>query len=1258
MNNAYKTLWSNAKQCFVVTSELATSVGNISSLTLKPFLKLACYLSLPVCSLFSSTLINAAPQNGVVTQGNAAITTQGATTTINQASPKTVINWSSFNIGRSETVNFVQPSTSSVALNRINDSNGSQIMGSLNANGNVFLTNPNGITFAKGAQINVGGLVASTLSISDADFLKGNYQFSATNNKGQINNFAHINANTVALLGNQITNDGWIVANSGDIALVAADDVTIKFGQNQRLGVKVNKGTLNALVDNKQLIQADGGTVLLRAEAADSVFGAAVNNSGTVRAQTLAQVNGEILLLADMQSGTTNLSGTLDASAPIKGDGGFIETSAATVSINSSAMITTLAALGNTGNWLIDPADYIISASGGNITGAALSAELNLTNVTIQTSSYTDVGEPGDIYVNDTVSWTSSNSLTLIAENNIYINKEIKATGDGAGVVFDTALDDTASTEDFINSQHLQLGDEGKVTLLGANALYKLDGKTYQVINGKNTTIDGVTALEELQNINDLLSRNYVLGDDIDATATVTWDGGKGFEPLGGSGTSFSGFFSGAGHSIDQLVIDRPNQSSVGLFGEIESAVIRDVGLTNINIDGESDVAGIVGLQFESSISNSYVTGEISGIEYVGAIAGYQYDSSINDSYSTANVSGELFVGGIVGAQELSSVNNSYSTGNIEGIALIGGIAGVQHESSINNSHSTGNTTGNYVVGGIVGGQIFSSVNSSYSTGNTSGLGSIAGFDELSEVNGIGGIVGVQINSIIDDSYSTGNTTGIDIVGGIVGLSSDFYLGFGECECFEDEVEFEIPIQSMVINSYSTGDTSGEDYIGGIAGILENGIIENSYTTGDVDGIDFVGGIAGLTYSIPIEFFPVNIALLDDFELEGPQDEFPEFEAQSTVIDTYAKGNVTGDSDVGGLIGGAENSRVVTSYSSGTVTGNTNTGGFIGRIENTDIESAYFTESTAQTEGIGEISDSPNVDLTLLSTTESVQMASYEGFDISDEYDAGAVWRIYEGHITPVLTYFLTKVSDFSAQLSTVYSATVVNAPASNISYPDTIDSSQIAGIVNLQTNGADVGNYTDSNLTIDSDLYSTVYDINNASGGDADSSVTITPKILTVSNVEAQDKAFDGNTDAVLTAATLTGVINNDAVNLQTEGDFLTPSVGNDKDVVANYSISNSNYQLANPSEILTADITGTPTVTPVDPNVPGPTDNPNATPEFDANPFGETAAGGTDQETDSQSLAQCETILESIDDESNEEMTETVFNCTVTAGTPNGNT
>ena len=1208
MNNIYKTVWSNAKQCFVVTSELAKSAGKKSSLVLKSIT----FLTLPLLSLLSTLLVNAAPQNGVVTQGSASISSQGSTTTINQSSSKAIINWSSFNIDRSETVNFKQPSVSAVALNRINDSNGSQIMGSLNANGNVFLINPNGITFAKGAQVNVAGLVASTLTISDEKFLKGNYQFSATgNNDGKITNFGKINANTIALLGNQVINNGWIVATAGDtpadIALVAADNVTIKFGQYQRLGIKINKGTLNALVNNQQLIQADGGKILLRAAAANTLLGAAVNNSGTIRAQTLQEINGEILLLADMQNGTTNVSGILDASAPTKGNGGFIETSAATVNIQNNSVITTLAALGDNGNWLIDPADYTIAATGGDITGADLSTNLNLTNVIIQTSTFTDVGEPGDIYVNDDISWSASTSLTLIAENNIYINSEIKATGDGAGVIFDTALDDEASTAEFIESQHLQLGENGKVTLLGEDAIYQLDDQDYLVINGNNTSIDGDSALEELQNINENLELelNYVLGDDIDASDTLNWNDGDGFVPLGDFDTPFSGMFSGSGHEIDQLVIDLPDDSLVGLFGITVDTLIRDVGLTNINITGESAVGGIVGAQIDSAIYQSYVTGIVSG---------------------------EFLVGGIAGGQMFSSINNSYSTAN---------------------------TSGDYVVGGIVGGQLFSSINSSHTTGSTSGYGDV---DEIEDINGIGGIAGVQFNSTIDDSYSIGDTSGVDIVGGIVGLSSDLFLDFDECECFEDEVEFEISdefsSQSIVTNSYSTGDTSGEDYIGGIAGIQENGIINNSYTTGDVNGADFVGGIAGLSYSSSSEPSPFEYVIADE----------PQEQEQSSVIDTYSKGDVNGESNVGGLIGSAINSRVATSYSSGAVTGDTNTGGFIGSNENSAIEDSFFTESTAQAQGIGEeISDSPSVDLTLLSTAESMQLSSYIGFDISDEFNAGTVWRIYEGHITPVLSYFLTPVSDFNAQLSTIYFGNQVNAVANSVSYADTVDSTQIFGTVTLQTNSADAASYKGSDLTIESDLYSTIYDINNGSGGDATSSVTITPKTITVSDVTAQDKVFDGNTSAVLTGASLSGVIDNEEVNLQTDGTFLTPDVGNNKDVLADYSINNSNYQLTTKSEVLKASITSTNTtpttpttpivtITPVSPNIPEQNNTISATPEFDANPFGETAAGGG-PELGGQGVVDCVMLLDNIGSESTEEMTENSFNCAISAGQSNDN-
>ena len=887
MNNTYKTVWSNAKQCFVVTSELAKSAGKKSSLVLKPMLVLA----LPLSCLFSTALVNGAPQNGVVTQGSASISSQGSTTTINQASSKAVINWSSFNIGSSEAVNFVQPSVSAVALNRISDSNGSQIMGSLNANGSVFLINPNGITFAKGAQVNVGALVASTLSISDESFLKGDYQFSAAaNNTGQINNFGSINANTVALLGNQVINNGWIVATSSaagaaDIALVAADDVTIKFGQNQRLGIKINKGTLNALVDNQQLIQADGGKILLRAEAADTVLGAAVNNSGTIRAQTLQQVNGEILLLADMQHGTTTVSGTLDASAPTTGDGGFIETSAATVNIQSNSVITTLATLGDTGNWLIDPTDFIISATGGDISGSDLSLRLASSNITIQTSPSadssiiapdTDAGEPGDIYVNDDITWRSKHSLELIADKNIYINKEITASGDGAGVIFDTGLDNTASPADFKQSQHLQLGDEGKVTLLGKNALYRLDGQDFKVING-------TSAFDELQNISLDLTGNYVLGDDIDASL-------KTFAPLGDNRNPFSGYFSGSGHEIQQLTI-LPFAENVGLFGNADNALIRDIGLTDISIhnDGRRGATGgIVGQLIDGAINNSYTTGVINGNANIGGIVGQQTSSIVNNSYSAATISGEIYVVGIVCHQSICSVIYSYFAATFSGESLVGGIAGEQSKSSVNDSYSTGSTNGIFAVGGIVGAQSNSSVNDSYSEGITDGV-PINRLPFESDPSSIGGIVGYQVESSVTNSYSLGNTIGISYVGGIAGQQ----------------------IESSITSSYSEGKTQGQFAIGGVVGgQVSNSTIDDSHSTGITEGLYAIGGIAGV-------------------------------QIDSSIDSSYSTANTEGDAVVGGIAGVQINSSIDNSYSTANTTGEYVVGGIAGAQVSSSIDISY-----------------------------------------------------------------------------------------------------------------------------------------------------------------------------------------------------------------------------------------------------------------------------------------------------------------------------
>jgi len=267
----------------------------------------------------------ALPVGGTVAAGTSSISSGTNNVTITQSTQNTVINWQSFNIGQSESVNFVQPNSWSVALNRVVGADPSNILGNLSANGKVFLVNPNGILFGKGAQVNVGGLVASTLNITDTDFMSGNYVFSGTGN-GTVLNQATINTNAdggyVALLGANVGNDGIIAAKLGTVILAAGNAITLDVVGDGLLNVTVNQGAVNALVQNSGLIQADGGLVLLTAQSAGNLLLTVVNNSGVIQAQSIQNINGTIKLLADMQSGTVIVGGTLDASGSGTGQTG------------------------------------------------------------------------------------------------------------------------------------------------------------------------------------------------------------------------------------------------------------------------------------------------------------------------------------------------------------------------------------------------------------------------------------------------------------------------------------------------------------------------------------------------------------------------------------------------------------------------------------------------------------------------------------------------------------------------------------------------------------------------------------------------------------------------------------------------------------------------------------------------------------------------------------------------------------------------
>ncbi len=277
----------------------------------------------------------AAPSGGTVTGGAATIATSGTTTTVTQTTTRAAINWQSFGIAAGEAVNFVQPSSAAVALNRVVGSNASNIYGRLTANGKVYLVNPNGILFAPGAQVNVGGLVASTLNMTDGDFMNGKYVFAKNGNAGSVVNQGTITAGDHAvLIGPQVRNEGVIAARVA--ALAAGDKVSLDFSGDKLLNVTVDTGAVGGSAVNTGTITADGGLVLMTAGTKDTLLNTVVNNSGVIRAQSVNNVNGVIRL----EGNTAINSGVLDASGKAAGQtGGTVKVLGDNVTLAATAAI-------------------------------------------------------------------------------------------------------------------------------------------------------------------------------------------------------------------------------------------------------------------------------------------------------------------------------------------------------------------------------------------------------------------------------------------------------------------------------------------------------------------------------------------------------------------------------------------------------------------------------------------------------------------------------------------------------------------------------------------------------------------------------------------------------------------------------------------------------------------------------------------------------------------------------------------------------
>jgi hypothetical protein len=207
----------------------------------------------------------------------------------------------------------------------------------------------------------------------------------------------------------------------------------------------------------------------------------------------------------------------------------------------------------------------------------------------------------------------------------------------------------------------------------------------------------------------------------------VKWDNNRGLFPIGSSSMRFSGSYNGKGYTITGLIIKRPTQSYVGLFGYTSRATIINTGLLGCSISGNNFVRGLVGYNTNSSnITNCFSIGDIFGSNVVGGLIGYNIQSVISNCYSKGSVKGNNN-GGLIGNNiNNSTIANSFSTANVElnsgGTFYIGGLVGSLTSSTITNSYSTGNVIGITTNGGGLVGQVSSpTINNSFYNIETSG---------------------------------------------------------------------------------------------------------------------------------------------------------------------------------------------------------------------------------------------------------------------------------------------------------------------------------------------------------------------------------------------------------------------------------------------------------------------------------------------------------------------------------------------------------
>jgi filamentous hemagglutinin family protein len=953
--------------------------------------------------------VGANPLGAQVVGGSATVQGQGTpTVTVTQQSNSAIINWNTFNIGAGETTKIIQPSASSVELDRVTGGLGpSQIFGSLFSNGQVFVVNPDGILIGPGGKIDTAAFLATTHDISNSDFMAGRYNFNGPGNSAaSIVNQGAITAEIggfAALVAPGVRNTGTITAKLGQIGLASANGFSLDFYGDSLITLGVNDSIaatvidvstgkpLSALVSNEGTLKANGGRVELTAVAARKVVDSVINNTGVIEANTIGTHNGMIVLgaatgaskPAGAPTQTVKVSGKVSAASTRKGTtGGTIEVAGENIQVSGAKIDASGQAGGGTvligGDWgggnpnttlVSNPSAYLQPYTVPIATTASVDA------ATVINASATDAGDGGKVIV-----WSDEATTfygTIIARGGAQ-------AGDGGFVE--------------TSGHTLQVGG----ALIDTSALSGRTGLWF--LDPYDLTIDSAAA----STISTSLSNSNVT---VETTAT-SYSGPGNASPGSGNITVDASM---SWNSNNTLTLSAYND--VALVGP---AVIANLAGGNLVLRADNSGTGAGSVLFIPTFPG--ICMGFSCVVYVpkidfsgstGKVSIY-YDSSDNPAGSGVNptsytgptdYSSSVLTNGSVPNQltaymlvntvyDLQNIQNNlggrFALGkDIDASATTGwnGGAGFSPIGADNtdpfvgkfegDNHVISNLTINsyqanvglfgYVSGSVADVGLVNETVNSLLTNGPSNVGGLAGFSSGNITNAyvsgnitsdylvgmvgygisseVGGLVGANAG-LISSSYTTGNVGGqtTTAVGGLVGIN---------CDCFGT------PTNALIESSYSSATvTGGLGSFGGLVGMnISDGAISKSYASGSVTGGDNsdVGGFVGNAASGDItQSYALGSVIGGASSRVGG---FVGWNSGGGLISqSYARGSAVGgdNSYVGGFVGenffsctGCNPPTISESYSTGAATAGASAlvGGFVGYSPNNGPYSAIVVNS-------------------------------------------------------------------------------------------------------------------------------------------------------------------------------------------------------------------------------------------------------------------------------------------------------------------------